>query len=102
MFRGRAAKRETKHPGLKQHWKFVRALCETGLQDGSACAELLRKLFSPEGRVLILACCKLIDMAEASRSVEKAESALFIYTAWLYNDRAGVGQTSLQRKGWWW
>lgn len=52
---------------MKTHWKFIRALCEIGLQDTVL---LRRKLFSPKGRILILAFCKLIDIAEARESVE--------------------------------
>lgn len=39
--------------------------CEMGLQ---GTVLITRKFFSPKGRVLILACCTLIDITEASRS----------------------------------
>jgi len=55
IFRGRAVKSETKQLRMKKHREFIRAPCEAGLGDSSACAESLRKPFSPKGRILILA-----------------------------------------------
>lgn len=81
---------------MKTHWKFIRALCEIGLQDTVL---LRRKLFSPKGRILILAFCKLIDIVEARKSVERGHVNNALSAAWLCNDRAGMGQTNLKRKG---
>lgn len=81
---------------MKRHWKFIRALCEIGLQDTVL---LGRKLFSPKGRILILAFCKLIDIAEARKSVERGHVNHALSAAWLCNDKAGMGQTNLKRKG---